>query len=298
MSGGSMQPTQTTVSGGQPWNAAQPALKTSLDAAQNLYAKGIGPQVYTGSTVIPYSQPTQSGMNQMQSAATGWWPAFQDNFGRTTEIAAQGGLNDLQRSSVAQLQPMASGEMLVKNKPFTDAVVNRQADLIQNRIAEQAGSMGRYGSGAHQTLLTRDLGDLANQAYSQDYNRERQYMQDAIGSIFNAGQQQYSNQLNNTNALSNAYNAAMLPSQTLRNVGSMYEDLATRQKNDELRIFNEAQNTPWEQVARLNAIASGAGSLGSSNTQTTYAQGPSGLQQGIGGLTTGLGLLGALGGMF
>lgn len=298
MGGSSRTQTQSTS---EPWAVAQPALRLGVDAATSLYNNGIGSGVYTGSTVVPYSEPTLAGLNQMKSAGTGWWPAFQDNFGRVTEVAAEDGLNDLQRQALARLQPMAGGETLVRNNPFTDAVVDRQADLIQNRIAEQAGSMGRYGSGAHQTLLARDLGDLANQAYSQDYNRERQYMQDAIGSIFNAGQQQYSNILNNTAALGNAFQAAMLPSQTLREAGAMYEDLATRQKNDELRIFNAQQNAPWEQVARLNAIASGAGTLG--NTATTQAQAPSALQSGIGGAVAGSPfglpgmLLGGLGGL-
>lgn len=263
--------TQNTSS--QPWAAAQPALKTAIGGAESLYNSGVGSNPYPNSTVVPLSDPTLQGLNQMTSAGNAWWPRFSKQFGNVVDVSNQGGLNDLQRSSVAQLQPMASGEMLVKNNPFTDAVVNKQADLIQNRLAEQAGAMGRYGSGTHQALLTRELGDLANQAYSQDYNRERQYMQDAIGSVFNAGQQQYANQLNNTTALSNAYQAAMLPSQTLMQAGSSYEDLQGRQINDQIRQWEGQQNASWARLASLNSIASGAGALGGTSYGT--AQQPS-----------------------
>jgi hypothetical protein len=82
------------------------------------------------------------------------------------------------------------------------------------------------------------------------------------------------------------------PAQSLMQVGAMNEDLATRQVNDKLRIFNEQQNKPWENLARMNAIASGAGQLGS--TQTTSQPGANPFLQTLGYGLTGAGLLGGL----
>jgi hypothetical protein len=73
-------------------------------------------------------------------------------------------------------------------------------------------------------------------------------------------------------------------------VGAMNEDLATRQMNDKLRIFNEQQNRPWENLSRFQAINSGAGQLGGSQTQTSPGQNP--FLQAAGYGLTGAGLLG------
>jgi hypothetical protein len=74
-------------------------------------------------------------------------------------------------------------------------------------------------------------------------------------------------------------------------VGAMNEDLATRQMNDKLRVFNEQQNKPWENLSRLNAIASGAGQLG--GTQTTSQPGQNPFLTALGYGATGAGLLGS-----
>ncbi|MNL48496.1 hypothetical protein D3C87_1713600 [compost metagenome] len=76
------------------------------------------------------------------------------------------------------------------------------------------------------------------------------------------------------------------------NVGAMNEDLATREMNDRLRLFNDQQNKPWEQLGRLNAIASGAGSMGGTQTTTQPGQNPFLTAAGYG--LSGLGLLGGL----
>lgn len=290
--------TQTTQTSNEPWSAAQPALRTSINAAQSLYNQGIGSRPYTGSTVVPYANQTITGLAGQERRANDWQNTFDNNFDSVAANINNNGLNDLQRESIDALSPMASGQMLSRNNPFTEAVVDRAADQMSNQVSEVASASGRHGSGAHQGVLAREIGDMASSAYAQDYSRERQFQQDAIGSLFNAGQQQHNNINQAAAALQNAYGAAQQPLLTYREVGSAYEDLATRQKNDELRIFNESQNAPWDNLARLNAVASGAGQLGS--TSQVQAQGPSALQRGVGGALAGapLGPLGiALGGL-
>jgi hypothetical protein len=61
--------------------------------------------------------------------------------------------------------------------------------------------------------------------------------------------------------------------------------------NDKLRIFNETQSKPWENLARLNGIASGAGSLGGTTTQSQPGQNPFLTALGYG--ASGAGLLGS-----
>jgi hypothetical protein len=73
-------------------------------------------------------------------------------------------------------------------------------------------------------------------------------------------------------------------------LGQLNEDMYTRQMNDKLRIFNEQQNRPWENLSRFQAINSGAGQLGGSQTQTSPGQNP--FLQAAGYGLTGAGLLG------
>jgi hypothetical protein len=98
------------------------------------------------------------------------------------------------------------------------------------------------------------------------------------------GQQAFGN-------LGNAYTGMQAPANDLMKIGGMNEDLKTRQMNDKLRIFNAKQNNPWDQLGRLNAIASGAGQMGGTQTQTSPGQNP--FLAALGAGAGGLGLLGS-----
>ena len=104
----------------------------------------------------------------------------------------------------------------------------------------------------------------------------------AAGNVYNMGQQAIGN-------LGAAYQGLQNPMQDLMQVGAMKEDLATRQMNDKLRIFNEQNQAPWDQIARLNAVASGAGQMGGTTTQSQPGQNPFLTALGYGSTLAGLG---------
>lgn len=96
-------------------------------------------------------------------------------------------------------------------------------------------------------------------------------------SLFNAGQAGLSN-------MGAAYQTAQLPAQTLMQLGGMNEDLATRLKNDELRIFDSKNQSPWDQIGKLMQVANLGGAY---TTENKTAQKPSAnpfLQMAGGGL--------------
>lgn len=292
MSGGSKQ--QTTTQSSEPWKVAQPALKTGLDDAMKLYKSGVGSQPYTGSTVIPFANQTMKGMGMQENAAISSMPAFQNNFNQVAANASNGGLNALQMGSVEKLKAMADGSMMNGN-PFIDQVISNTASDIGKSSNLMASAAGRYGSGGHQGVINDAVGDVSSRMRMQNYDTERGYMQDAIGSLFNAGQQQQNNINSNAGALQNAFTGMMTPGNTLMGIGGMYEDLAGRTKNDELRLFNERQNQGWNQIGRLQGVASGMGTMG--NSGQTVAQGPSRMGAGIGGALAGYGMGGPMGGL-
>lgn len=266
---------ETTTSNSAPWAEAQPYLKSGLADAQKLYSQGIGGQTFTGSSVVPMSKQTTEANRNTEWLANNAFAPLQNNF-RTVAAATQdGGLNDLQRLSVDRLKPMANGEMMAGN-PYVEDMIAKNARTMGDAINLQASGAGRTGSGANQQVLAREIGDMASGARFNNYNTERGYMQDAISSLFSAGQQQRQNIYGAGDAMANAFGAAMAPADALAGVGGQYEDLYGRQLQDQIRLFEASQNAPWEQLARMNAIASGSGSLGGSSTSVARSGGGAG----------------------
>lgn len=374
-SGGSQ--TQTTSS--EPWTPTQDLLKTGLNDALKLYKDGIGSQVYTGSTVIPYSLQTTKGMNGLEALASrmgrgggggnltaqmeniiragGFTPSQQKAMGGL-EFAAQnaqnrynrmlgnggfnetqrqalgslrknfdanqgifqnllnsGGLTDDQRTAMDNYRSTATSSFDPNADPNFQRVLSNALDAAGDSVNMGAAAAGRYGSGAHNSVMGKTTGNLAAGMLSDEYknwqnrkdqananlfaggqtgvgnmtgayntmqgaanglaalgqmgidNIDRQFgnLLTSQGQLFNAGQQGIGN-------MRDAYGIAQMPYETQMRVGGMYEDLATRLKNDELRIFDAKNNTPWDQIGRLLNV----GNLGSQfSTSKTTASGPS-----------------------
>lgn len=279
MSGGNKQ---TTTQSSAPWSGAQPALTQAIGGAQNLYNSGVGSQVYTGSTVVPWASQTSQAMNNIQNVA-GQNSGGSGLSGQYQGVINSGGYNKAQQDALNNTRNLANSQFSVT--PELQRVLDTQAAKVSDTVNLNASAAGRYGSGANQTLLAKNVGDLANQTIYNDYNNFLGRRDAANSNLFNMGQQGFNN-------IGAAYSGMNAPNQDLMNIGAMNEDLATRYKNDELRIFNEAQNKPWEQLGRLNAIATGAGSMGSTTTESKPGANPFLTALGYG--NTGLGLLSGL----
>lgn len=384
--------TQTTTQTNSPWSAAQPALKLGLNDAMKAYKSGVGGDVYTGSTVIPWSKQTMAGMDGLSTLAK------QQSTGAgvlrsANDIMNQGGFNDQQLAAMKGLttagtrndalykslgsngltndQDAAMGgyksglnnvnsllkqlgsngltsdqDIALNNyrntatskfaySPDFQSVLDASLQDAREGVNANAAAAGRYGSGVAQGVMASELGNLSNTARLGEY-RDWQNRKDAatgnlaslaqtgignrsgalqLGQSFNSaiaglGQQGLNNKqsvLQNgqgiNSALFNAaqaglgnmkdaYGVAQLPFQTQMQVGGMYEDLASRLKNDELRIFNEKKNARWDQIGRLNAVANGAGQMGSTQLSSQPGQNP--FLSALGYGATGLGLLGGL----
>lgn len=271
----------TTTSSSAPWKNAQPALNTGLAGAQNLYNAGIGGQVYTGSTVVPWSSQTMQAANDIQNNATAN-SGGRGLSGQYQGIINSGGYNSAQNDALANTRSLANSTYSIS--PELQKVLDAQSSQAADQVNASVSGAGRYGSAVHQGNLASTIGDLTNRTVYNDMSNWQGRRDAANSSLFGMGQQGISN-------LGTAYTGMNAPNQDLMTVGGLYEDLATRQKNDELRIFNETQNKPWEQISRLNAVASGAGQMGGTQTQTSPGQNPFLTALGYG--TSSLGLLGS-----
>lgn len=387
---------QTTTTNTAPWSASQPTLKLALSEAQKLYKNGIGDDIYTGSTVIPWDQQTKKGMNFIQSGANANL-AGKGLSGQYQDVINQGGYTDDQRQSADVLQGVMSGSGLtgeqeaamrsaqgmlggdglssaqqtalgglraLASNPFnsyqqsalqnTQNTANSSFDINANpafqdvlrqaqgaareSVNMSAGGAGRYGGGVHQGNLASEVGDLTSRMVGGEYQNWQNRRDAANSNLFNMGQAGIGTQMsanqgaagigqqgignlqnaqsnvfnmgqtgltNRTGAAQNlygmgqqalgnlgtAYTGMQQPANDLMKIGGMNEDLATRKMNDKLRVFNEKQNRPWDQLGRLNAIASGAGQMGGTTTQSQPGQNPFLTALGYG--ASGAGLLGS-----
>ena len=275
MSGlGGSKSTTTQSTASEPWKVSQPYLKETMASAQKLGKAGTGSQVYTGSTVVPWSQNTMTGQSAMRGGALANLNG-KGLSGQAQGIINRGGFTGDQAGVMDRLRQTATGSFNINEDPGFQQVLD-QAKLGVNEMASTAG---RYGGGAHQGIMMDKVGDLGARQY-----QNWQARQDAANqNLFSMGQQGQNN-------LGSAYGLMQQPAEAMMKVGAMDEDLATRQMNDKLRIFNEQQNKPWEQLARQNAIYSGIGSMGSTTTQSQPGQNPWLTAAGYG--LSGAGLLG------
>jgi hypothetical protein len=280
MTGSSKQTTQTTNSA--PWSGAQPALNTALSGAQNLYNNGTGSQVYTGSTVVPRDSNTTLGINGTAAAA-----AANSNgaglSGQLQGVINSGGYNDAQLSALNNTKGLANSNWSVS--PELQKIIDQTNTDANTNVSLSNSVAGRYGSGQANTAVADAVSKNTNNLLYSDLNNFNTRKDAANSNLFNMGQTGFGN-------LGNAYSGLQMPYQDYMKVGAANEDLYSRQINDQLRIFNEQQNRPWEQLGRLNGIASGAGQLGGSSTQSQPGANP--FLQALGYGATGIGLLGSL----
>lgn len=278
MPGGSSK--QTTTSNSAPWKDAQPALKQGISEAQKLYNNGTGAQVYTGSTVVPWDDQTRRGMNVVNNAATAN-VSGRGTSGQYQNIIDNGGYNPAQLDALNNTRNIANASWSVS--PELQRIIDQTNADANTNVSLANSAAGRYGSGLGNGAIADAVSKNTNNLLYNDLNSFRARQDAANSNLFNMGQTGIGN-------LSTAYTGLQAPAQSLMQLGSMNEDLATRQMNDRLRIFNEQQNKPWENLSRLNAIASGAGQLGGSQTTSQPGQNPflSALGYGL----TGAGLLG------
>ena len=282
MSGGSEKKTTETTNA-EPWSAAQPTLKKAMGDANNIYDSGQGFQPYTGSTVVPFSDQTQAGMQSVQNtSANEMGSGGFDTTGFLKNLMSGNGLNSMQQGVADQWGGVAAGNELQGGNPAFQGVLKQAQDDTAHYSNLGASGAGRYGSGAHTGVMADRIGNLTGRMLTDEYGRQLGRQDAARTNLASMGQTGNQNQFGAAGALPNAWDAQFAPERSMMGVGSMYEDLAGRTMSDNMRMFNETQQAPLNAVEWLNAIGSGAGSMGGSSTATASQPGTSPLLQALG----------------
>lgn len=272
---------QTTTTNSAPWSGAQPALSTALAGAQNLYNSGVGSQVYTGQTYAnpsPYTEDAAQATGRMGYANIDG----RGLSGQYQNIINAGGYNDAQSNALANTKSLANSTWSVS--PELQKIIDQTNADANTNVGLANSAAGRYGSGQANSAVADAISKNTNNLLYSDLNNFNTRKDAANSNLFNMGQTGIGN-------LGSAYQGMQAPIQSLAQYGQYADDYNTKALNDRLRIFNESQSKPWEQISRLNAIASGAGQLGGTTTQSQPGANP--FLQGLGYAATGAGLLGS-----
>lgn len=241
----------------------------------------------------------------------------QNRFQSQLRSLGANGLSNVQDDALQNYRRLANSNYNPNANPGAQGVLNAALRDQSNATNLDAAAAGRYGSGTHEGVLAQKAGDLSSSFRYSDFNNwlgrkdaANQNMaslsQQGIGNvqglgqnIASLGQQGIQNRQGLSSSLFNAaqtglgnmsqaYQGMKQPFTDLMGVGSMNEDLYRRTLDDQDRL----QNQPWTQLQKLLAAAGGAGNY---STNVTTAPGPNPFLQTLGGVTSGVGLLGSLG---
>ena len=186
-----------------PYAPSEPYLNNILTEASNLYQSGTGSQYYPGSTVVPFAQQTQQGLQGLQNLSTNQLsgsPMMQQAgnvfsgyaagqapsiFGGNVGAGGQySGIPTQTYSGMAQLSPQ---------QDYLSGLQSSIANQSLNAIQDQFGGMGRTGTSpgaqaAAQTAFTQAYAPIASQLSESERNRQLGIQQDALARAQGANQ--------------------------------------------------------------------------------------------------------------
>jgi len=192
-----------------PYEPSEQYLNNILSEASNLYQSGAGSQYYPGSTVVPFAQQTQQGLQGLQNLSTnqlsgspmmqqagnvfsgfaaGQAPSiFGGAVNAPGNIGAGGqysGIPTQTYSGMAQLSPQ---------QDYLSGLQSSIANQSLNAVQDQFGGMGRTGTSpgaqaAAQTAFTQAYAPIASQLSESERNRQLGMQQDALARAQSANQ--------------------------------------------------------------------------------------------------------------
>lgn len=304
--------TTTTVQDTSPWGPSQGYLKNAMGRASGMLKREEGFNPYPESTVVPYSDTTREGMQGVLNTARGGAPGTAQALSNARGVLGGGGamapIMDVATGQNAitagqYYEPIASGQEIQQGNPYLMRALERGADEIQNRVGNEAAAFGRSGSGAMAGRMADSLGDYYSGALAADYNNMRNRQMQAISGL--AGTQG-ANIANRVGAANSALGSGLAYSQAIpgfeaaqydpysriMDVGGMEDDLAARERQDEVRRWEGEENSDWTRLMNAMGIFSGGGALGGQSTATVQQPGANPWMQGAGLGLLGLGALG------
>lgn len=269
--------------------AFQQVQQNAIDQAQNAISRQAAAAGRYGSGTNQQILAREVG-NTAASLANNEYRNWQDQRNQANQNMFSGGMQASQ--NLQNAMGIKAGLMQGASSIGAQGIGNMQNIIGQrSNIANSMAGIGQQGAGNMQNIIGQ-RGNIANSMAGigqQGIGNQ----QNAIGIRGNIQGNLFNAQGQGLNNMQQAYGLGNQPGRDAMSVGSMYEDLATRQLNDQLRLFNEQQNAPWDAIKNLMAVGNMTGQYSPKNTTSTQP-GPNPFLQTLGGISSGLGLLGGL----
>lgn len=279
-----------------------------INAGGALYNQGT-PDYYPNSTVVPFSNQTQAGLDYLQNhamqgaqgygAALGASDRALSGFNPGMPFAANAAMGGLNNQNLGGLQQFGSA-----NNPFLRGLFDQGAQQVGDAVNAQFAQAGRFSSGAHQGVMQRGMNDLYNSIYAPAYEQERNRGLQAAGQLAGYGDANANRQLQGADLMSGIWSQGnadaarqqallpglfsygQMPGQALLDIGGMYEGQAGQYLDDDRARYDYAANGAWDQLARYSQIVSGMPDF-SGSSQTSPRQGPNRTMSAMGGAASG-----------
>ena len=254
MSKGSNPGSVTTTSSQEPSDFIKPYFQQAIDSAQDLY-EGSSPNFFPNATYTDFAPETSTALNLTSARALAGNPLLNQSQTEASNILAGNYLNP-------------------STNPYSKALYDQMAGDVMSDVNSQFTSAGRFGSGANQEILTQELGQLANQVYGDQYNRERELMANTMATAPGLGEMDYNDIAK------------------LQGVGVEKESLENAKLQDAINRFDYNETKPYN---KLNQYLASLGASVPSNTLETspvFRNTGAGLLKGAG---TGMNLASQLG---
>ena len=247
---------QIPIDPNRPFTDFEQAGLFGANEAHNLFQQGpITP--YGGPQVAGFGNATNQAHNQIQNAATGN-PYLA---GATQQVS----------NMMTTENPFLQGfqGFSQQQNQHLDAIHQRGAEDLQNRMNSQFGASGRSGSGYHSLTQGRALGDYSANLYGTAYDNQQNRNLAALNGGSSAYQNQNTQRMQAAGMLPMLNDAKFDDMRMLQNVGNQQDTMNQLQLDDKVNAHNAAQNSGWANLNNFQNIVNGA-----SSTQQPTTQGP------------------------
>lgn len=205
-------------------------------------------ELFSGSYTVPFSEPTQTGMDQAMALARAGDPLNQ----ASTDVAQQ----------------TLQGNFLSNTNPYFQQAMQSAFDPVEARVNSIFSRGGRLGSGANQAVLANELAKISAPLAMANYQQERQNQLDALKIAPIIRGQQFED------------------AQKLINLGSVLEDQQARELQEQIMRDQFQYTEPRERLENQLAFVTGATRGGTSTTtQPIYGQSQSNFLNPLGALS-------------
>lgn len=226
-------------------------------------------------------------------------PILADNYQRGTDrmLSASGQMDSAEAQKAGTRLNALGGSTNVQNQN------------IQNKLAA-AGLLGGFNSDSFNSGLkgvagtatalqgagknALDYAGLDQQRWQDMFTNNQAHASNNMGllsGMTGQRQQDFTNRMGAAGMADSLYGSLFSPNQRLAGIGDFYGQREQTDLDKLIETWNAAEARPWEQIGRMNAIASGAGGMGGTTVTTKPPTGPTSAQQALGYAGAGASLL-------